>query len=98
MTAHSKHTIELLKQRNIMSNALSTIWENIDGFDEHNRCATALYLMSMLSQAVSVNIDCNISASLNGIEVLDGLNNINKRFLFQLMSTVKLPGVRGYDT
>ena len=52
----------------------------------------------MLSQAVSVNIDCNISASLNGIEVLDGLNNINKRFLFQLMSNMQLPGAAFYYT
>ena len=33
--AHSKYTIELLKQRNIVLNKLSTIWENIYGCAEH---------------------------------------------------------------
>ena len=42
---HSKRIIELLKQRNNMSNTLSTIWENTDGFSDRCRCATALYLM-----------------------------------------------------
>ena len=48
---HNKHIIELLKQHNTLSNMLSKIWENTDGFDEHHRCDTQLYLMSMLSQA-----------------------------------------------
>ena len=81
--SHSKCIIELLKHRNITSNILITIWENIYGCAEHYRCATALYLMSMLSQAFSVIIDHGISASGNGRELVDGLNAIGKMFPFQ---------------
>ena len=42
---HSKRIIELLKQRNIMSNTLITIWENTDCCDDHYICSTKLYLM-----------------------------------------------------
>ena len=57
---------------------------------EHYRCATALYLMSVLSQAFSVVIDRGISAPGHNRYVVYGLNTIEKRFLFQLMSTVQL--------
>ena len=63
-----------------MSNTLSTIWENIDGCTEHYICATVLYLMSMLSQAFSVIIDHGINLSGHSIEVVDGLNAIDKSF------------------
>ena len=52
----------------------------------------------MLSKAFSVIIDHGISARGHDREVLDGLNAIEKRFLFQLLSTVKLTGAKGYDT
>ena len=81
-----------------MSNTLSTIWENTYGCDDHYRCATALYLMSMLSQAFYVIVDRGISAPENGREVVDGLNAIGKSFLSQLMANVQLPGAKGYDT
>ena len=97
-TAHRKIIIKLLKQRNIMLNTLSTIWENTDGCADHYRCATALYLMSMLSQAFFVIIDYGISVPGHGIELVDGINDIYKRFLFQSISTFQLPGKKGYDT
>ena len=82
-TTHSKRTIELLKQHNIMSNTLSTIWGNINGCDNNYICATSLYLISMLSQAFYVIIDRGISAPGHVKEVVYGLNDIAKRFLFQ---------------
>ena len=54
--------------------------------------------MSMLSQAFYVIIYHGISITVNGIEVVDGINNIEKRFIFKLISTVKLPGANSYDT
>ena len=70
--------------------ALSTIWENTDGCEEQYRCATSLYLMSVLSQRHSIIFDWGISAPVHGKEVVDGLNDINKSFMYKLMSTVKL--------
>ena len=57
---HSKRIIELLKQRNIMPNNLSTILENTDCCAKHYRCDTTIYLVSMLSQEFSVIIDHGI--------------------------------------
>ena len=48
--------------------------------------------MSMLSQVFSVIIDCGISAPGHGRELVHGFKSIDKMFLFQLISTVKLPG------
>ena len=45
----SKSNIENFKQRNLVSNILSMIWENTDGCAEQYRCSTVLYLMSMFS-------------------------------------------------
>ena len=97
-TVQSKRTIILLNQSNIIFNTLITIWGETDGFDEHYIFETALYLISMLSQAFSVIIDLDISAPGHGREVVDGLNAIDKSFLFPLMSTVQLTGSKGYDT
>ena len=46
-TAHSKRLISLLKKK-VLTTSLSTIWENTDGCAEQYRCASALYLMSVI--------------------------------------------------
>ena len=71
--------------------SLSTIWENTDGCAEEYICASALYLISVMTQCYSVIIDCDISAPGNVKEVIDGINAIDKRFIYQLMSIVQLP-------
>ena len=42
-------------------------------------------------------IDRGIIAPGHGKEVVDGLNVISKRYIYQLMSTVKLPGSKTFD-
>ena len=54
--------------------------------------------MSMLLQEYSVIIDCSISASGHVREIVDGLNAIEKRCLFQLISAVQLKCAKCYDT
>ena len=54
-------------------------------------CAYALYLMSVIPQCYSIIIDWGISAPGNGKEVVDGLNAVDKRYIYQLMSKVQLP-------
>ena len=49
-TSHSKRLIGLLKERKLLASALSTIWGNSDGCEVQYRCASALYLMSVMSQ------------------------------------------------
>ena len=52
----------------------------------------------MLSQAFSVIIDCGISAPVHVRDLVYGINDIDRIFLFQLMSTMQLPGAKSYDT
>ena len=73
-----------------MLSSLSIIWENNDGFAEQYICASALYLISVMSQCYSVIIDRGIIAPEHGKEVVDGLNAIENRYIYQLMSNVQL--------
>ena len=69
-----------------------------DGWAEQKRCASALYLMSVMSQTYSVIIDRVISAPTHGKVVVDGLNAVDKRYIYQLMSKVQLPGSVRFDS
>ena len=90
-TAHSKRLVSLLT-------SLSQIWENTDGYAGQYRCASALYLMSVMSQCYSIIIDLDISAPGHGKEVVDGINAIYKCCIYHLMSTVQLPGSNRFDS
>ena len=91
-TLQSKILIELLKERKVLTYSLSTIWENTDGFADKYRCASALYLMSVMLQCYSVIFYRGISAPGHGKEVVDGINAIEKRYIYLLMSNVQLRG------
>ena len=54
--------------------------------------------MSVMSQCYSIIIDCWISAPGHGKEVVDGLNNVDKRYIYQLMYSVQLPGSNRFDS
>ena len=45
-----------------------------------------------MSQTYSIIIDRGISAPGHGKEVVDGLNAVDKRYIYQLISKVQLPG------
>ena len=77
---------------------MKKIWENTDGCAEQCRYASALYLMSVMSQCYSIIIDRGISAPGHGKEVVDGLNAVDKRYIYQLMSTVQIPGSNRFDS
>ena len=49
--------------------------------------------MSVMSQTYSIIIDRGISAPGHGKEVADGINAVDKRYIYQLMSKVQLPGL-----
>ena len=54
--------------------------------------------MSVFSQYHSIIINQGISAPGHGKEVVDGLNDIDKRNVYQLISNVQLPGSRTFDS
>ena len=54
--------------------------------------------MSVISQTYSIIIDRWISANGHGKEVVDGINADDKRYIYQLMSKVQLPGSIRFDS
>ena len=97
-TAHSKSLISLLKDKTLFTTSLITVWGNTGGCDEEYICASALYLMLVMSQCYSVIIDRGISAPGHGKEVVDGLNSGDKSYLYQLMSNVQITGSKIFDS
>ena len=91
-TANRKRWIEVLKKQKVLMSALSTIWENTDGFAEQYICASALYLMSVMPQYYLFIIDQGISEPVHGKGVVGGLNAIGKCYIYQLLSNVKIQG------
>ena len=51
-----------------------------------------------MSQCYSIIIGPGISATGHGKEVVDGLNAVDKRYIYQLMYTVQLPGSNRFDS
>ena len=51
-----------------------------------------------MSQTYSIIIDRGISAPVHGKEVVDGLNAVDKRYIYQLMSKVQIPGSIRFDS
>ena len=89
--AHIKKIIELWKNK-CLGDGVSNRWKNMDGCAEHCRCNTALFLLSVLLESHNRNIEYGISAPGHRREVVYGLNNTDKRFIFHGIATVQLPG------
>ena len=51
-----------------------------------------------MSQTYSIIIDCGISAPGHRKEVVDVLNAVDKRYLYQLMSRVQIRGSVRFDS
>ena len=77
---------------------MRTISENTDGCAEQYIFASDLYLLSVVSQCYSIITDRGICAPEHGKEVVDGLNDADKRFIYRLMSTFQLPGQVRFDS
>ena len=54
--------------------------------------------MSVMSQTYSIIIDRSISAPGHGKELVYGLNAVDKRYIYKLMSKVQLPGSVIFDS
>ena len=97
IAAHKKRIIDLFKIYKKLGFGVSTIWYNTYGCANNYRCDTALFLLSTLSQYYDIVIYRGIIARGHVREFLDGLNDKNKRSIFQLATTVKLPGSKRFD-
>ena len=54
--------------------------------------------MSVISQTYSLIIDRGISAPGHGKEVVDGINAVEKRYIYQLISNIQLTGSVRFDS
>ena len=77
-TSHRKRLIGLLKARKLLASVLSKIWVNTGGCADKYRCASTLYIMSVMYQCYSVIIDRGISSPGHGKDVVNGINTIGK--------------------
>ena len=77
---------------------MNTIWGNIDGCEDQYRCATQLYLLSILEHAYNIIIDRGFRATIHNWEIVDGLKTTYKSFLSTLIKNMQLTGDLGYDT
>ena len=75
----SSFLTELLNQRMIKQES-TTAWEETDGCAKQYRCATAMYLLSLISVRFNIVIDRAVGAPGNGKYIVDGLNAIDKAF------------------
>ena len=69
-----------------------------DGCAKQYRCASALYLMLVMYQCYSIIIDRGIREPGHGKKFVDGLSAVDKRYIYQLMSTLQLPGLNIFDS
>ena len=77
---HIKQIIELLHNRTLLFSDMITLWENNDRCVQQYRCATALYLLSMLEHAYNIIINRVVGAPGYGRQVVDGLNDTQQFF------------------
>ena len=97
-TVHRKKLISLLKDKKVLTTSFGTIWENTDGCAKKYRYASALYIMSVMSQCYPIITNQCIISPRNGKEVVDGPNYVDKCYIYQLMFTVKLYGSNRFDS
>ena len=76
---HTANIDIISQEQTSVNNIIKYNMGNTDGCAEQYRYASALYLMSVMSQTYSIIIDRGISAPGHGNEVIDGLNAVDKR-------------------
>ena len=81
-----------------LTTSLIKIWENTDCCAEQYICASAIYLMSVMSQCYYIIIDRGISEPGHGKDIADGINVVDKSYIYQLMSNVQLTGSNRFDS
>ena len=60
---------------------ISTLWEDIDLCYNQYRCASVIYLMSVLLSSYGIVMNREINATGHGNNVVDGINTTERRYL-----------------
>ena len=64
---------------------MSTIWEETDGCAKQYIFETFLYILSITSVGINVMINCDVGTHVNGKDVVDVLNTVEKQYLNKSM-------------
>ena len=97
-TPHSKRSILLFEDKNVLTTSLGKFSENTNGCAKQYRCASEIYLMSVISQCYSIIIDWDLHAFGHGKEVVDGINDGDKCYIYYIRSTVELTISNRFDS
>ena len=57
------------------------MWDQTDGCAKQYRCSIAYYLISYLSKSYQIVIDRAVDTPGHGKDVVDGFNDVQKRYL-----------------
>ena len=68
----------------------TTLWEETDGCAKQYRCATAIYLLSLVFVKFNIVINRAVRAPGHGKDKVDGLNATDKAFLKKAMFVTKI--------
>ena len=60
---------------------MSKVWEDTDGCAKQYMCDLAIYLTTVLSSSYGIITDRTINEPGHGMNVVDGLNATDKRYL-----------------
>jgi hypothetical protein len=80
-----KNVLQNLRERGVLEENVSVIYDNTDGCCSQYRCATSVFLLTILSSMFKVCIDRLVHAPGHGKDEVDGLNATTKRFLCDKM-------------
>jgi hypothetical protein len=80
-----KNVLQDLRERGVLHENVSVVYDNTDGCCSQYRCATSVFLLTILSSMFKVCIDRLVHAPGHGKDEVDGLNATTKRFLCDKM-------------
>ncbi len=84
-----RNVLQGLRERGLLHENVSSIFDNTDGCCSQYCCATGVYLLTVLSSIFKVPINRQVHAPGHGKDKVDGLNATTKRFLEEKMSTTQ---------
>jgi hypothetical protein len=89
--AHMDVLFSYLRKEKVLDELTGTVFDHTDGCAKQYRCATAIYLLSMLATKYHVTINRAIGAPGHGKDVVDALNAVDKEFLKKMMCRISVP-------
>ena len=75
------HLLKYIFYSGILVCAMSKVWKDANGCAKQYRCALAIFLITVLSSSYSIIMDIENNAPGHLKNVVDGLNETNKRYL-----------------